>query len=114
MSNLTTYIGASLTATALQNDFDAKKAMVHTLIQDALLHLKVDRQDYANEVCRIHIQILNSHLLHFKVSLVQKYREPLKHTLRTEAETLTTAGYQVIQHSSESFYLLIPYSTPTY
>lgn len=111
---MSTYVAASLTATALQTDLDAKKSMVHDLIQRALLNIKVDRQDYENEVCRIHVQILNNHLLQVKVSLVQKFREPLKHTLHTEAEALTTAGYQVIQHSSDSFYFLLHYSTPTY
>lgn len=102
------------TESQLHTDFEGKKNLVHSLIQDALDKIKIDRQEYQNEVCRIHVQILNNHLLQVKVALDQKYREPLKHTLRTEAEALTTAGYQVIQHSSESFYFLLHYSTPTY
>ena len=111
---MSTYCSSLVVADALHTDLENKKKMVYDLIQEALLHIQIDRKDYSNEVCRIHIQILNNHLLQFKVNLVQKYREPLKHVLRLEGEKLTTAGYQVIQHSSDSFYFLLHYNTPQY
>ena len=108
------YQTLSQTETVLHNDLDTKKKLVQSLIQEAISKMKVDRQSYENDVCRIYIQILNDSKLQFKVNLNQKYRESLKHILRTEAELLTNAGYQVIQHSSDSFYFLLKYQTPMY
>ena len=102
------------TESQLSADLSAKKNLVRQLIQEALKSIRVDRQQLENDVCRIYIQILNDRLIQVKVNLVQKYRESLKHILRTEGEALAKEGYQVIQHSTDSFYFLLHYQNPQY